>query len=65
MLGGAIVFISRVFRGDYKKIYFVHGPRVDAIRFKSSEQSDKKNANMHILINLKGQHGWRVEEISR
>ena len=65
MLGGAIVSIFRVFPGAYKKIYFVLGPRVDAIRCKSIEQSDKKDENIHILINSKGRHGLRVAGFSR
>ena len=60
MLGGVIVYIFPVFPGAYKKIYFVLGPRVDAIRCKISEPNDKKNANVHVVIKSKGRHGLRV-----
>ena len=53
MLGGVRVYIFRVFPGAYKKIYFVLGPRVAAIRCKISEPNDKKNSNVDISSNRK------------
>ena len=64
MLGGVLVYIFHIFPGAYKNIYFVLGPRVDAMRCKISEQTDKKNANVHVLIKSKGRHGLRVTRFS-